>query len=191
MKMKDRNAQLKSALGQMVPKERVEAANGIPKENTTNRQGYAAYELSDESRLITMLNTLKLEPQYYRSENQTMKELRDLIERLALKDPYFVAQAIVYSRCMRDGMRSINHLAAALLSPFISGKDYAKRFYGLFDKKKKKYNTYNKEFLNKEIGGFIANNACNASNFIVKQKTIPVRIEHGRLKNIKIDLYYL
>ncbi len=137
MKMKDRNAQLKSALGQMVPKERVEAANGIPKENTTNRQGYAAYELSDELRLITMLNTLKLEPQYYRSENQTMKELRDLIERLALKDPYFVAQAIVYSRCMRDGMRSINHLAAALLSPFISGKDYAKRFYGLFDKKKK------------------------------------------------------
>jgi hypothetical protein len=137
MKMKDRNAQLKSALGQMVPKERVEAANGIPKENTTNRQGYAAYELSDELRLITMLNTLKLEPQYYRSENQTMKELRDLIERLALKDPYFVAQAIVYSRCMRDGMRSINHLAAALLSPFISGKDYAKRFYSLFDKKKK------------------------------------------------------
>ena len=137
MKMKDRNAQLKSALGQMVPKERVEAANGIPKENTVNRQGYAAYELSDELRLITMLNTLKLEPQYYRSENQTMKELRDLIERLALKDPYFVAQAIVYSRCMRDGMRSINHLAAALLSPFISGKDYAKRFYGLFDKRKK------------------------------------------------------
>lgn len=137
MKMKDRNAQLKSALGQMVPKERVEAANGIPKENTTNRQGYAAYELSDELRLITMLNTLKLEPQYYRSENQTMKELRDLIERLALKDPYFVAQAIVYSRCMRDGMRSINHLAAALLSPFISGKDYAKRFYSLFDRKKK------------------------------------------------------
>ena len=137
MKMKDRNEQLKSALGQMVPKERVEAANGVPKENTVNRQGFAAYELSDELRLITMLNTLKLEPQYYRSENQTMKELRDLIERLALKDPYFVAQAIVYSRCMRDGMRSINHLAAALLSPFISGKDYAKRFYGLFDKRKK------------------------------------------------------
>jgi polyhydroxyalkanoate synthesis regulator phasin len=36
---------------------------------------------------------------------------------------------------MRDGMRSINHLAAALVSPFISGKDYAKRFYGLYNKK--------------------------------------------------------
>ena len=32
-------------------------------------------------------------------------------------------------------MRSINHLAAALLAPFISGEEYAKRFYGLWDKK--------------------------------------------------------
>ena len=135
VKMKERNGQLKSSLGAMAPKARVVAANSIPKENTTNRQGHAAYSLDDELRLISMLNTLKLEPQFYRSENQTMRELRDLIERLALKDPYFVAQAIVYSRCVGEGMRSINHLAAALLAPFISGEEYAKRFYGLWDKK--------------------------------------------------------
>ena len=135
VKMKERNGQLKSSLGAMAPKERVVAANYIPKENTTNRQGYKAYSLDDELRLLSMLNTLKLEPQFYRSENQTMRELRDLIERIALKDPYFVAQAIVYSRCVGEGMRSINHLAAALLAPFISGKEYAKRFYGLWDKK--------------------------------------------------------
>ena len=135
VKMKERNGQLKSSLGVMAPKERVVAANSIPKENTTNRQGYKAYSLDDELRLLSMLNTLKLEPQFYRSENQTMRELRDLIERIALKDPYFVAQAIVYSRCVGEGMRSINHLAAALLAPFISGEEYAKRFYGLWDKK--------------------------------------------------------
>ena len=135
VKMKERNGQLKSNLGAMAPKERVVAANSIPKENTTNRQGYKAYSLDDELRLLSMLNTLKLEPQFYRSENQTMRELRDLIERIALKDPYFVAQAIVYSRCVGEGMRSINHLAAALLAPFISGEEYAKRFYGLWDKK--------------------------------------------------------
>ena len=135
VKMKERNGQLKSSLGAMAPKERVVAANSIPKENTTNRQGYKAYSLDDELRLLSMLNTLKLEPQFYRSENQTMRELRDLIERIALKDPYFVAQAIVYSRCVGEGMRSINHLAAALLAPFISGEEYAKRFYGLWDKK--------------------------------------------------------
>lgn len=135
MKMKDRNAQLKSALGAIPPKERIVEANSIPVEDTVNRQGYSAYSLEDELRLLAMLNTIKLEPQYYRSESETMQELRDLIERLGLKDPYFVAQAIVYSRCMRDGMRSINHLAAALLAPFISGKEFAKRFYGPFNKK--------------------------------------------------------
>lgn len=135
MKMKDRNAQLKSAIGSIPPKERIVEANAIPNEDTVNRQGYSAYSLDDELRLLAMLNTIKLEPQYYRSETETMKELRDLIERLGLKDPYFVAQAIVYSRCMRDGMRSINHLASALLAPFIAGEEYAKRFYGPFNKK--------------------------------------------------------
>lgn len=138
MKMKERNTQLKSALGAMASKETVKAVADIPVENAKNRQGCAAYSLSDELRLVSMLNTLKLEPQFYRSENQTMKELRDLIERIGLRDPYFVAQAIVYSRCLGEGMRSINHLAAALLAPFISGQEYAKRFYGLWDKKAKK-----------------------------------------------------
>ena len=138
MKMKERNTQLKNALGAMASKETVKAVAAIPKENAKNRQGCAAYSLSDELRLISMLNTIKLEPQFYRSENQTMRELRDLIERIGLKDPYFVAQAIVYSRCLGEGMRSVNHLAAALLAPFISGKEYAKHFYGLWDKKEKK-----------------------------------------------------
>lgn len=134
-KMRNRNAQLQAALGAMAPVERIIEANSIPTEDTVNIQGHAAYSIDDELRLIAMLNTLKLEPQYYRSENETMRELRDLIERIGLKDPYFVCQAIKYSRCMRDGMRSINHLAAALVSPFISGKDYAKRFYGPYNKK--------------------------------------------------------
>ena len=137
MKMKERNTQLKNALGAMASKETVKAVAAIPKENAKNRQGCPAYSLSDELRLVSMLNTLKLEPQFYRSENQTMRELRDLIERIGLRDPYFVAQAIVYSRCLGEGMRSVNHLAAALLAPFISGKEYAKRFYGLWDKKGK------------------------------------------------------
>lgn len=137
MKMKERNAQLKSALGAMAPVERIVEANSIPAPDTTNIQGYAAYSLDDELRLLAMLNVIKLEPQFYRSENQTMIELRDLIERIGLKDPYFVCQAIKYSRCMRDGMRSINHLAAALIAPFITGKDYAKRFYSLYNKKTK------------------------------------------------------
>lgn len=138
VKMKDRNSQLRNALGGLATKERIVEANSIPAEDTVNRQGFAAYSLSDELRLIAMLNTCKLESQYYRSENETLKELRDLIERLCISgDAYFVCQAIVWSRCMGEGMRDINNIAAAIVAPFISGTDYAKRFYGAFDKKKK------------------------------------------------------
>lgn len=138
MKMTDRNAQLKAALGAMAPKERVVESMNIKKEDTVNRQGFKAYALDDKLRLITMLNTLKLQPQFYRTESEQMKELRDLIERIAIKDAYFVAQAIVYSRCAGEGMRSINHLAAALLAPYASGQEWSKRFYGLFNKKESK-----------------------------------------------------
>ena len=137
MKMKERNAQLKSALGAMATKERIQEVASIPQEDSKNRQGFAAYSLTDEFRLITMLNTLKVQNQYYRSEDKIMKELRDLIERIGMKKPYFLAQAIVYSRCMGEGMRTINQLAATLAAPFIAGTPWAKAFYGLFDKKNK------------------------------------------------------
>ena len=133
--MRDRNSALKAALGNMPSVEIVREISTVPVEDTVNRQGYAAYSLADELRLISMLNTVRIEAQAYRTENQVMTELRDLIERIGLKDPYFVAQAIVYSRCKGEGMRAINHLAAALLAPFISGQEYAKRFYGLWNKK--------------------------------------------------------
>lgn len=133
--MKDRNSALKAALGNMPSVEIVKEITSVPVEDTVNRHGYAAYSLSDELRLISMLNTVRIEAQAYRTENEVMTELRDLIERIGLKDPYFVAQAIVYSRCKGEGMRAINHLAAALLAPFISGQEYAKRFYGLWNKK--------------------------------------------------------
>jgi hypothetical protein len=115
--------------------ETVREISSIPVEDSVNRQGYVAYSLADELKLISMLNTVRVEAQAYRSESDVMRDLRDLIERIGLEDPYFVAQAIVYSRCKGEGMRAINHLAAALLAPFISGKPYAKAFYGLWNKK--------------------------------------------------------
>ena len=133
-----RNDQLKRTLGAMAPKERVQEVASIPREDTVNRDGFKTYSLTDELRLISMLNTLKIKPQFYRTEDQTISELRDLIERIGLKDPYFVCQAIVYSRCMGEGMRTINNLSAALVAPFIRGEEYAKRFYSLFDRKAQK-----------------------------------------------------
>lgn len=133
------NQLLKQTLQSLPTKERIVESANMPAPDTKNRCGGDAYSLSDELRLLSMLNTLKLEgDQYYRSESQTMKELRDLIEKIAMKDPYFVAQMIVWSRCKGEGMRSINHLAATLLAPFISGQEWGRRFYSTWNKKEQK-----------------------------------------------------
>lgn len=136
--MKMRNAQLKATIGRIPAKETIKEVASMPKYDTVNRQGHAAYSVPEQLQLLSMLNTLKVEPQYYRSENELIRELRDLIFKLASADPYFVAQAIVWSRCCGEGMRTINHLAAALLAPFAAGTEWGKRFYGSFDKKSKK-----------------------------------------------------
>lgn len=135
VKMKERNSQLKSALGAMATKERVKEIASIPSPNTKNRCGAPAYSLADELKLISMLNTLKITDQYYRLANTQMVELRDLIEKIGLKNPYFLAQCIVYSRCKGEGMRTINHLAATLAAPFVAGQPWAKAFYSLWNKK--------------------------------------------------------
>ena len=107
----------------------------MPEADTKNLSGHDAYELPKELKLLSLLNTTKLEPEYYRTQSDIVEYLKNLISEVASEDPYFVAQAIIYSRCFRDGMRSINSLAAALLSNYISGTSWAKRFYSAWDKK--------------------------------------------------------
>jgi polyhydroxyalkanoate synthesis regulator phasin len=132
------NQLLKQTLQSFPTKERIVESANMPAPDTKNRCGGDAYSLSDELRLLSMLNTIKLEPQCYRSESETMKELCDLVEKIAIKDPYFVAQMIVWSRCKGEGMRSICHLAAAKLAPFISGQEWGRRFYSSWNKKEQK-----------------------------------------------------
>lgn len=137
-KFSNRNQNLTDSLAKMpVSAKAAKTSAAIPEYNAKNRQGYAAYAIEDELKLVSMLNTLKLENQFYRSDKAQMKEIQDLVEKIAVSDPYFVAQAIVWSRCLGEGMRSVNHVAAAVLAPFISGKEWTKRFYSLFSKKTK------------------------------------------------------
>ena len=119
------NSELKKALKRL---------KDIPSINpdTTNVCGHPAYSLSDELRLLSMLNTLKMENQYYKLPIEQVEELQQLISRL---NPYFVAQAIVYSRCLGEGMRTVNHIAAALLIPYLRGHKWAKGLFNKWDKK--------------------------------------------------------
>jgi len=138
---KFRNTGLKEKLDSTKPKKNLVAKMSVPKPNTTNLQGYEAYNIDNWLRLISLLNTSKLQPQFYRSENDTMRELKKLIDVCGKEDPYFAAQCIVYSRCVGEGMRSINHLAAVYLAPYMSGKEWSKRFFSLWDKKNQKGGT--------------------------------------------------
>ena len=137
-RMKAMNQDLKNSLGQLpVNTEAIVEASKIPAYDTVNKCGAPAYSLSDELRLLSMLNVLNVENQFYRTSSTMLKELQEIIERIALNDPYFVAQAICWSRNQGEGKRTINHIAAILLIPFMRGKEWAKFFFGPYDRKTK------------------------------------------------------
>ena len=76
---KFRNQNLRNTLSKTKPNPKLVEAANVPKPDTVNRQGHSAYSLDKWLRLLAMLNTLKLENQFYRSETQTMKELKVLL----------------------------------------------------------------------------------------------------------------
>lgn len=166
---KFRNANLRTKLDNTQPKPKLVAANAVPKPNAVNRSGHDAYAIDKWLRLVTMLNTLKLENQFYRSENETMKELKTVLTACAKEDPYLTAQAIVYSRCVGEGMRSINHLAASYLAPYITGQEWAKRFYSLWDKKNQKGGTiFRPDDMAEILAAFSSMNKVKATNAMKK-----------------------
>lgn len=166
---KFRNQTLRDSLATMQPNPKAVEAMKIPRPTVKNRQGHEAYSLDSWLRLLTMLNTLKLENQFYRSENETMRELKTLVDECAKQDPYLVAQCIVYSRCVGEGMRSINHLAASYLAPHCSGLDWAKRFYSLWNKKTQSGGTvFRPDDMAEIIACFSAMNKTKAINSMKK-----------------------
>jgi polyhydroxyalkanoate synthesis regulator phasin len=153
------NSALQKAMGSKVPNPRVVAANAIPKPDTVNKSGSAAYTQDKWFRLLTMLNTLKLQPQYYRTQKQTLVELQALIKECATENLYLTCQCIVYSRCLGEGMRTISHAAAVFIAPFVSGQEYSKRFYGIWDKKNKRGGViFRPDDMAEIIAGFVALN---------------------------------
>jgi hypothetical protein len=166
---KFRNKNLRDSLASVQPNPKAVEANKIPKPTVQNRQGHAAYAVDSWLKLLTMLNTLKLENQFYRSETETMKELKVLVDECASQDPYLVAQCIVYSRCVGEGMRSVNHLAASYLAPHCGGLEWAKRFYSLWNKKTKSGGTvFRADDMAEIIACFSALNKTKATNAMKK-----------------------
>jgi hypothetical protein len=166
---KFRNTSLAEKIETLEPQENLVAKNSVPQPNTQNLQGFEAYSIDNWLRLISLLNTSKLENQYYRNESDTMKELKTLIDTCGKEDPYFVAQCIVYSRCIGEGMRSINHLAAVYLAPYMSGKDWTRRFFSGWDKKAQKGGTvFRPDDMSEMVACFTTLNGKSITNAIKK-----------------------
>jgi hypothetical protein len=92
---------------------------------TENFAGGEAYKQSPELELISILLTSFAQDQYYRSANDTFKQLDNLIVKV---DPEFSAKAAIYSRT-EFGMRSISHVIASKLAKQLGRKTWAKKFY--------------------------------------------------------------
>ena len=173
------NSKLANALGERKPKENLVAANNVPVQDTTNQQGLPAYSQDKWLKLLTMLNTLKLQPQYYRNEKKALQELQALIKECATEDLYFTCQCIVYSRCLGEGMRTISHAASVFIAPYISGQEYSKRFYGPWDKKNKRGGViFRPDDMAEIIAGFVALNG--------EYKTTTVTTSQGSTTTVDI-----
>jgi len=102
--------------------------DNVNQTDAVNLAGGAAYSMSPELELASVMVTAMLEDQYYRTAESTMKRVQSLIGMIP--DKKFVAQAAVYAR-KEFGMRSISHFAAAQLAKSVDAKGtpWIRNFY--------------------------------------------------------------
>ena len=92
---------------------------------TVNKEGGEAYIQSSELELVSVLLTSFANDTFYEKAEDKFDRLKDLVGQV---DPLFAAKAAIYAR-KQFGMRSITHVLAGELAPYISGELWAKNFY--------------------------------------------------------------
>lgn len=91
-----------------------------------NLAGGQAFLESPELGFISLLLTSFVKNQFYRTEDETLQEVK--VRMHDIKDKEFLAKSAIYART-KYGMRSISHVVASELAQYISGTQWAKRFY--------------------------------------------------------------
>jgi 60 kDa SS-A/Ro ribonucleoprotein len=94
---------------------------------TTTLQGGTGLTQKAEYELIGLLST-GLSNTFYEHETEREKRFREVIKKVAEKNPVFAAKALIYARIV-FGQRSVTHYGAVEMVPFLSGTELAKRFY--------------------------------------------------------------
>jgi hypothetical protein len=96
------------------------------KSEVKNLAGGDAYNQSDELAFVSLLLTSFVNDQFYRTAEESLKSLQDLVNKI--DDKEFLAKAAIFAR-KEFGMRSITHALTGELSSHISGKEWSKNFY--------------------------------------------------------------
>ena len=99
----------------------------VKQPESVNFMGEKAFLLKPKEEFVSSIMTtfLSKEGSYYESSNEEVKRILSLLEKI---DPLFACKAAIYVR-ENGNMRSISHLLGAALAKYISGQEYAKRFY--------------------------------------------------------------
>jgi len=92
---------------------------------TTNLAGGKAYQQSNDLELISVLLTSFVSDQFYRSSNDTLDRLKQILNKV---DPKFAAKSAIFARD-KFGMRSITHALAGELTSRLGGQEWSKNFY--------------------------------------------------------------
>lgn len=101
-----------------------ETAKGSSK--TTNLAGGEAFKTSPKLELVSILLTSFVQDQFYRTGDETVSQLTNLIDQIS--DKTFPAKAAIYAR-NEFGMRSISHVVAGELASRVKGEQWTKSFY--------------------------------------------------------------
>ena len=99
----------------------------VKQPESVNFMGEKAFLLKPKEEFVSSIMTtfLSNEGSYYESSNEEVKRILSLLDKI---DPLFACKAAIYVR-ENGNMRSISHLLGAALANYISGQEYAKRFY--------------------------------------------------------------
>jgi len=101
--------------------------NQSPVQPTVTHQGGAGLTQRPEHELIGILST-GLSNTFYEKETEREIRFREVINKVAAKDPLFAAKALIYARTV-FGQRSVTHFGAIELLPHLSGDSLGKKFF--------------------------------------------------------------
>ena len=134
-KRKENLKTFRESLGKStISKEAYLEAQKVPEPTHQMLSGTLGYKIEDKLHFLSILNTYLIKDTFYKSKSDFISDFRDLIEKLAMKDPEFVVKALIYSRCKGSGLRAITQLGAVLALPFIKGTTLAEKLFRPYSK---------------------------------------------------------